>query len=724
MAYRGESGAPQVRSVFSAGVETADPSAPRITTIDISRPARILALLRWSDAVLVLGCGFGALGVLPDLLMSLAGAQWVDALVQGVLAASLAFAAYTGWRHVGVVDPRVWRAYLWVFPLLTAVSGFLALSIAATGFSQGARLLENPQSVLLVVTILAFAGVAIPGFICVVVLRHMRIPAAGEKLQDLLLGLQERGGSSGLSLTRRERTGFHRGLIYGAVGLTILLGTTFAPLPVNPQQASNVLRLSQQLNLVAFFLIVRARRYFQVSADALLAVDRRPPILFLRSFADDERQQYSNSQRALLDFSLETRLANHFYRFGPFIAIGSPKETVPQLGAARVLLRDDEWQGRVLGWMKDASVIIMYCGTTHWVNWELSQVIGSGRATSLILMFPEIKGWRASRRKRAIAERVEQLRAVFQDTPWSDELQEFSDHAGVRAMLFRADGSAVIVRSRSRSRDAYHLAALVAHHQLLAPGGAAKAAVTVSRWPRPVRWLAVAGALGAVAASIAAGVYLLAQSGDARLSFNKGELYFHDPVTAAEARGVGDYLVRQQFFGEAPRTVQLHRQQGLYRLNFVVDSSHADDVLAGIEFGMMGREIGRDVLGGKPIEIALVDVQLKPLKTVPSSARLAFGRGELYFTAPATETEATAVGQLLVQSGFFSDDRETSVHFSREASVYQLRFVVDPARATDPEIRAAFRELGKAVAAQALGGRLLVVHLCDDHFRSVARESS
>ena len=85
-------------------------------------------------------------------------------------------------------------------------------------------------------------------------------------------------------------------------------------------------------------------------------------------------------------------------------------------------------------------------------------------------MFPEIRGWRPSRRKREIAARAEHIREVFRDTPWAEELLAFSDFAGLRAMLFRGDGSMLMIRSGSRSRDAYHLAALIAHQQLIDPG--------------------------------------------------------------------------------------------------------------------------------------------------------------------------------------------------------------------------------------------------------------
>ena len=370
----------------------------------------------------------------------------------------------------------MWRSYLWVFPLLTAYAIVVAFAILIDWASQEANAGQDlTQPLLGLFGTLWIAGVAVPGLVCVLLLRRMRVAPMGVAIGELLAGLERHSGASAPAVTKIERISLPRGFAYGAAGAVVLLGAIVAPLPTESKEAANVLRVIEQVQVLGFFLLVRARRYFQVSADSLLAVDKRPPILFLRSFDDDERQNYVDSRRALLDFSLETRLANHFERFGPFIAIGSPKESVPQPGAARVLLPDDQWQSRVLGWMKDASLIIMYSGKTHWVNWELRKVVESGRATSLILMFPEIKGWRPSRRKQDLAARVEQIRAVFRDTPWNEELMEFGDFAGLRAMLFRADGSMVMVKSRSRSRDAYHLAALIAHQQFLEPAPATAA---------------------------------------------------------------------------------------------------------------------------------------------------------------------------------------------------------------------------------------------------------
>jgi hypothetical protein len=698
--------------------EVQPPSPARITEIDISASARALAVLRWSDYALVVMCGLGALGVLPELITSAVNARWAEVIGKAIVAAVMAFAAFTGWRHVGVIDPRVWRWYLWVFPLLAATGVLGAFSIVSEWITRRVNPLDDLQSLLGLLGLLWFAGVAIPGFVCVLWLRRMRIAPTGIRLDQLLTGLIERGGVSAPSVTRVERVSLRRAVVYGTLGAAVLLATVFAPLPADSKYASPAMRLTQQLNLLAFFLIVRARRYFQVSADSLLAVDKRPPILFLRSFADDERQKYGNSQNALLDFSLETRLANHFYHFGPFIAVGSPKDTVPQPGAARVLLADDEWQSRVLGWMESSSLIVMYCGTTEWVTWELRKIVESGRSTSLILMIPEIRNWRASRRQQDIAARVRQIRDVFSRTPWNEELMEFSDFPGLRAMLFRADGSMVMVRSRSRSRDSYHLAALIAHQQLLDPTPAAEQrAPQVGRRKRRLV-LRLTGALAAAAAVLAA-VYVVGANQESRLTLKQGELLYAKPVTPVEARGVGEYLVKSQYFSDDKAvSVRLDRKEGRYRLQFVFNATYADAVLVLVQLGVMGSEISRDVLGGKPIDVLLSDNQWKPIKAVPASAKLTFGMGELYYTDPVTAEVARRVGEKLRELEYFGNDRGASAHLGREQQTYQLRFVVDRSRVDRPDILKAFRLLTADLSLLELGGETVMMHLCDDEFRT------
>jgi hypothetical protein len=439
--------------------------------------------------------------------------------------------------------------------------------------------------------------------------------------------------------------------------------------------------------------------------------------------------KYGDSQSALLDFSLELRLANHFSHFGPFIAVGSPQETVPQPGAARVVLSDDEWQSRVLGWMESANLIVMYCGTTKWVNWELQKIIERGRSTSLILMIPEIKGRRASKRRQDVADRVQQLREVFRNTEWNEELTEYSDFVSVRAMLFRADGSMVIIRSRSRSRDSYHMAALIAHQQLLDPTIAADALAPMApiRKRRRLVWVgsAIAAAMLALVALTGVGFYM-ALSGDSqpsRLAFKKGELYYDKPVTQAEAQRVGQFLIDREFFSDNKElSARLDRDDTTYHLRFVVNPAYADELLSVIEFSVMGHDISRDILNGARLQVVLTDDHWKPIKTPPSSAKLEFGAGELFYTEPVSSDQARATGQYLQKIGFFSKTKSTSVQLGREQNLFQLRFVIDPSHIDDRSITKNFRLITRSVSAEALGGEPVMLHLCDPELHDLRSE--
>lgn len=441
---------------------TAAPAA-RIFQIDISWPARALSILRLTDYMLVMGCGVTAIGMLASLATSTEGdamAWWV-----GVpLATLLGYAGYTGWRHVGTIDPRVWRTYLVVFTLLVLVGTLLGASLWASEPSSEAEQKNRFVSLFLIVWMILLT---VPALVSVLVLRGSRVSPFGIRLEALVNQVRERGRAPLEAGLRVPRIDPRRGALFLGIAICVVALEVALPTPSDPKLASSVDRVYPQLTLLACFLLFRARRYFQIDADVLLKFDLRPPVLFLRSFDDDEKLSFSRADKALLDFSLETRLANHFHRHGPFIAIGSPKEKVPQVGAARVLLPDDQWQERVLGWMHGAALVVMYAGRTPWVNWELARVIEKPGATRLLLLVPEIKGWRKARRQDELRARYGQLREAFAGTPWHEELMAWDDVAGLRAMLFNADGSMVMIRSNSRSRDSYHLAALVAHYVLL-----------------------------------------------------------------------------------------------------------------------------------------------------------------------------------------------------------------------------------------------------------------
>jgi hypothetical protein len=257
-----------------------------------------------------------------------------------------------------------------------------------------------------------------------------------------------------------------KGCVFAAFGVSFLALQTFAEL------AATI--LEREYNHTLFFFIgiaflFRSRRYFQADADSLLAVDRRPPILFLRSFADDAKGGWRLllGFSRLLDYSLELRLARYFLHFGPFVAVGTPNEKLPQLGAARKSFGEGEWQDAVLTWAKSAQLISIFVGPTKWVNWEISQVISLNLTDRLILLMPESRFWLPWRHSTAMKQRLAMLVQAMASTPWSAAINQLSSAWSVRAISLESDGSILVIRSVLRNRDSYHLAAAIAHHLIL-----------------------------------------------------------------------------------------------------------------------------------------------------------------------------------------------------------------------------------------------------------------
>jgi hypothetical protein len=69
------------------------PSPARIMEIDISGPARALAVLRMTDYSLVVWFGLGILRSIPELISTAAHGRWGEFVGEGLVLATMAFAA-------------------------------------------------------------------------------------------------------------------------------------------------------------------------------------------------------------------------------------------------------------------------------------------------------------------------------------------------------------------------------------------------------------------------------------------------------------------------------------------------------------------------------------------------------------------------------------------------------------------------------------------------------
>jgi len=213
------------------------------------------------------------------------------------------------------------------------------------------------------------------------------------------------------------------------------------------------------------YFLLRARAKLQPTAESVLSKDRRAPVLFLRSFVDDERVHFDSNEagRTLFDFSLEARLAAHFFETGPFIAVDSPKHTAA-IGAARASLPETDWQGKVVEWMGGARLIVLLAGLTQWVRWEMRQIVELGYGRKLIILMPELSGRKRKLRSGLARKRVEIIRETFSGSPWEASINEPCVPEKIRSLMFGPDGQVTAVCAKSRSRDCYQLAALISEY--------------------------------------------------------------------------------------------------------------------------------------------------------------------------------------------------------------------------------------------------------------------
>jgi hypothetical protein len=131
------------------------------------------------------------------------------------------------------------------------------------------------------------------------------------------------------------------------------------------------------------------------SATELLRQDQRSPVVYLRPFRDDGFPMARSTWRrelfllqALTGDTREQVLARTAREVGPFIALGRPGETLPELGASRLYVAEDDWRLVVQDLLSRAALVIVQAGDTPSLRWELGEVVGHVRPDASLLFLP------------------------------------------------------------------------------------------------------------------------------------------------------------------------------------------------------------------------------------------------------------------------------------------------------------------------------------------------
>lgn len=106
-----------------------------------------------------------------------------------------------------------------------------------------------------------------------------------------------------------------------------------------------------------------------------------------------------------------------------------------------------------------------------------------------------------------------------------------------------------------------------------------------------------------------------------KLSFNGGELLYTDLVTEAQAKDLGNYLVKEGFYDGRKKTTQLDKQGNVFHFAMILN----DTLINSAEYTAMGQlscdELSQKVFHGSPVEVDFCDDQMnvkKNLKAIPA----------------------------------------------------------------------------------------------------------
>lgn len=147
-------------------------------------------------------------------------------------------------------------------------------------------------------------------------------------------------------------------------------------------------------------LIGRGRRMRAVPALDVLRHDPRAPVLFLRSFDDDDLVDPTPVMVPLGDLfqrRYEVSLSKPLQGIGPMISIGRPGNKLALLGGARLFVPNHAWQAAVDFLRERAGAVVLVVGRSEGIWWEIESSMRAVPLRRLLFFFPYVE--QADRRR-------------------------------------------------------------------------------------------------------------------------------------------------------------------------------------------------------------------------------------------------------------------------------------------------------------------------------------
>lgn len=190
------------------------------------------------------------------------------------------------------------------------------------------------------------------------------------------------------------------------VTLAALTGLVFVA-AISAALAARVLRRTADPMHFAKQLVAR-------DVKSTLDQDKRPEIMLLRSFQDDDliMRMHRSARHSPIELAaaqpferFEELLAWSLWRFGPVCAIGQPgtQHQLQPLGAAREFYSDEDWQEAVQSRIGSSKLIVFVVGRSRGLLWEVANAIKAGALAKCLFVFPPVSPAETSERLAVLA---------------------------------------------------------------------------------------------------------------------------------------------------------------------------------------------------------------------------------------------------------------------------------------------------------------------------------
>jgi hypothetical protein len=142
------------------------------------------------------------------------------------------------------------------------------------------------------------------------------------------------------------------------------------------------------------YIFSLGRRMRAVPADRILRDRSTLPVLFLRSFGDDDLVDPTPRMIPMGDF-FPRRYEESFERalrpVGPLVAIGRPGSSVSELGSGRFYVPDHAWRDAINFIRQRAVTVLFVVGRTEGLWWEIETSLREVAPERLLFFFPFVE---------------------------------------------------------------------------------------------------------------------------------------------------------------------------------------------------------------------------------------------------------------------------------------------------------------------------------------------